>query len=241
MAAVKERPFRFERATLGSSKSFARLLASVHPELWVFTAALLLLNLHLIPGLREWAPSPQIFLPERVRAGEAWRLITHVFVHTSWLHWLLDGVAFVILYASLGSREWTSRVLTFAACTAGGLIAAWLDPRSGVLGYCGLSGAAHGLMAVSALEMLKPGSSSQLQGGLCLAIVGGKCAVELVTGQCAFGSFYGGLMGIPLVGSHAGGFLAGVAWFAAAGVAQSVLRNATRSRISPAPSAAARP
>src|ERR1051325_3971744 len=78
-------------------------------ELWLFGVALLLFNLPLLNGSFSDA---FIFLPDAVRAGEWWRFLTHPFVHVSWLHLSLDGVAFVVLYHSLEARSKTTRLLS---------------------------------------------------------------------------------------------------------------------------------
>src|ERR1043166_2526392 len=45
--------------------------------------------------------SQLLFLPEAVGRGEWWRLFTHPFIHVTWLHLLLDGAAFLLLYHDL--------------------------------------------------------------------------------------------------------------------------------------------
>jgi len=76
-------------------------LRAIPRGLWVLAVLLLLANGHLW-GLRyaEWL----IFLPDAVAAGEWWRAITHPFVHASWWHLALDGIAFALAYRGLDSR-----------------------------------------------------------------------------------------------------------------------------------------
>src|SRR6185503_21214520 len=103
--------------------------------------ALLLFNLPLLTG--SFSDS-FIFLPDAVRAGEWWRCLTHPFVHVSWLHLSLDGVAFVVLYHSLEARSKTTRLLCVVSCAASSLAAYMLiAPYVEARGLCGLSGIAH--------------------------------------------------------------------------------------------------
>lgn len=194
----------------------ARFLACLQrAERWVLAAALLLLNLHLIPGLGALAPAPQAFSLGRFLAGEWWLTVTHPFVHVSWYHLLLDGSAFLLILAGLGERAAAKRWLFIAASAAGSLAAAQLgSPEASWLGYRGLSGAAHGLMAVSALEMARaPGRDERTLGRILFLGTAAKCLLEALTGRCLLELFHFGLLGTPLAIAHAGGFLGGsLAW-----------------------------
>src|SRR5690348_16262975 len=68
------------------------------PEMLLFALAVCIANAPLLAG-HCW--QALTFQPEAVRAGQWWRLLTHPFVHITWYHLLLDGVAFFILYHSL--------------------------------------------------------------------------------------------------------------------------------------------
>ncbi|MCK5173602.1 MAG: rhomboid family intramembrane serine protease, partial [Planctomycetes bacterium] len=121
-------------------------------EIYIYAAIILALNLPLATG-RIFGS--MIFLPDNVMGGQLWRIITHPFVHVSWYHLLLDGVAFFILYTQLSEQSRPRRTVYVASCGLTSMIAAWIAlPASGALGYCGLSGIGHGLMAVCALEMI---------------------------------------------------------------------------------------
>src|SRR6185436_2469909 len=108
-----------------------------------------------VPMLAGIGSGPMIFYPAAACGGEWWRWFTHPFVHVSWYHFLLDGAAFIMLYTSLiDTRVWT-RLGYVIAGAAGSLLFSWIAaPAIATNGLCGLSGIAHGLMAVSSLEML---------------------------------------------------------------------------------------
>lgn len=180
----------------------------------VFLALLLCINLPLLFGQRF---SSFAFMPDSVSAGAWWRILTHPFAHVSWYHLLLDGSAFILLYHGLSERSWTRRAAYAAICALGSLAVSMLSPAMATGGLCGLSGAAHGLMAVSALETasMKTGSNALRRAGIIgLCLVVGKSIIEAVTGQVMFSYLHFGDLGTPLTLSHAGGTLAGIIAFA---------------------------
>jgi len=181
-------------------------------ELWLFALALLALNLPVLFGR---GPEPFIFSLEAVRAGQWWRLLSHPFVHVSWYHLLLDGAAFLILYRSLMDPSLLRRVSFVVAAAVGSLLTSWAATDLSA-GLCGLSGVAHGLMAVSAIEMVAnfpPGSSERRVGWISLGLVLAKAGYEALTGQMFLGFLHFGLLGTPVAVSHAGGVLGGLsAW-----------------------------
>ena len=184
------------------------------PELLVFAAALALFNLPLLQGEVFTA---MVLAPAAVAAGEWWRLITHPFVHVSWYHLLLDGVAFFLLYHDLAEPRRAARLGSVAAAGAGSLFVAWGTSGAVVAhGLCGLSGIAHGLMAITALEMIAAGRtrSDRGWGVVAFVLVIGKSAWEAISGQAFLGWLHFGLMGSPIAVSHAGGVLGGLlAWY----------------------------
>src|SRR5262245_14663245 len=86
---------------------FATMLRSIRWDSWVFGLILIVFS---VPVLTGAFPEKLVFLPDSVLSGEWWRLVTHPFVHVSWYHLLLDGTAFLLLYASLRERAWWRRV-----------------------------------------------------------------------------------------------------------------------------------
>jgi len=157
------------------------------------------------------------YLPGALVTGEWWRILTHPFVHVTWYHLLLDGAAFLALYASLANRTAFERLLFVSGGAAGSLLlslVAW--PPLGRQGLCGLSGIAHGLMAVSGMEMIRShGGTAGRIGWISLAIVCTKSVVEALTGHVLFASFHFGMVGAPVAVCHLGGVLGGFAAYAA--------------------------
>ena len=185
--------------------------AELRAELLIFTLLLGLLNLPLFVGQSTAALAFQV---DAVVGGEWWRVLTHPFVHVSWYHLLLDGAAFLILYANLlAEQRW--RRLTYVGASAAGslLVALCASPLIAAHGLCGLSGAAHGLMAVSALEMLALSRTSRATRVVALASfigVAAKCIYEAATGHALFTALHLNLLGTPIVACHAGGVLGGI-------------------------------
>ena len=155
-----------------------------------------------------------VFRPAAVEAGEWWRLFTHPWVHVTWYHLLLDGVAFLMLYESLAERSLSRRLTYVFAAGAGGLLISWwAAPAIGSHGLCGLSGIAHGLMAVSAIEMMAGHSLRSPParfGRFTFLLVVGKAMVEAISGRMFFTFLHFGLMGDPVAVAHAGGVLGGL-------------------------------
>lgn len=155
-----------------------------------------------------------LFQPAAVKAGEWWRLFTHPFVHITWYHLLLDASAFFLLYNSLLEGKLARRLAYVVTSAAGSLLLSWMAaPTIAIGGLCGLSGIAHGLMAVSAVEMLinQPRHSPEWRAGVfTFVLVVGKAVYEAITGRILFGFLYFGLVGDPVAVSHAGGIVGGL-------------------------------
>lgn len=179
-------------------------------ELCGWVIIIVLLNLRLFSGS---CAVDMIFLPERVAAGEWWRVFTYSFVHVSWYHLLLDSTAFLILYQGLVGRCAFERMGCVLACGAGSLLASvWSAPIIQTRGLCGLSGIAHGLMAISALDQMKAPTDKTLQraGAATFIIVVAKSMVEAATGRIVFEGLHFGALGTPVAVCHAGGVLGGL-------------------------------
>jgi hypothetical protein len=119
----------------------------------------------------------------------------------------------LILYANLHAEQRWRRLTYVAASAAGSLVVAlFASPLIAVHGLCGLSGAAHGLMAVSALEMLalpRADRFARSAGIASFIVVTAKCVFELATGHAVFAALHFGLLGTPIVACHAGGVMGG--------------------------------
>jgi rhomboid family GlyGly-CTERM serine protease len=176
----------------------------------VLIGALCLANFPMFKGelASEW-----IFMPGRVLEGEWWRVLTHAFVHVSPYHLLLDASAFFILYYGLTEKSLFKRTSYLVGGAMGSLIAAvCAAPAVATIGLCGLSGVAHGLMAVSAIEYVSATQGQKnkrpaIIGGLFLLLVVGKSVIEAITGNVVFSSMHLGNIGIPIAVCHAGGAL----------------------------------
>lgn len=181
------------------------------PETLAFAVLLMILSGPMLFGSSFQS---LIFQSAAVKGGEWWRILTHPFVHVTWYHLLLDASAFFLLYNGLIERKTSRRLAYVVAGAAGSLLLSWLaSPVIAISGLCGLSGIAHGLMAVSAVEMMRgqsPASPEWRIGASTFALVVGKAAYEAITGHILFGFLYFGLVGDPVAVSHAGGIVGGL-------------------------------
>jgi len=162
----------------------------------------------VLAGSPTWT---MMFRPDAVAGGEWWRLLTHPFVHVTWYHLLLDAAAFFLLYHGLLENRISRRLLFVVAGAAGSLGLSWLAaPAITTQGLCGLSGIAHGLMAVSAVEMMRANARSTPEwriGVFTFALVVGKAAWEAISGHVLFEFLYFRMVGDPITISHAGGIV----------------------------------
>jgi rhomboid family GlyGly-CTERM serine protease len=185
-----------------------------------FAGLLLAINVPFIAGL---SPAPWVYAPQAVQAGEWWRVLSFPWVHVSWYHLLLDGVAFLMLYQGLGERRLIGRLTVILAAALGSLGAATIAaPNLAVTGLCGLSGIDHGLMAFTSLEMIFAKTANRQTprvGLISLGLVVAKSVYEAITGTAFLSFLHFGLMGSPIAAGHAGGVLGGVAafWILSAG------------------------
>ncbi|MDY6990878.1 MAG: rhombosortase [Thermodesulfobacteriota bacterium] len=183
-------------------------------ELIAFSLIILLLNCPLIWGHHF---DTMVFLPESIRTGQWWRIISHPFVHLTWYHLLLDAGAFLLLYHGLKEQDRLMRIVYVIACGAGSLLLSlWISPVVSAQGLCGLSGIAHGLMAVCALEGMGNKSHARrdrLIAAVMFAVVVGKSVLEVLNNEVLFQFLHFGMMGQPVAACHAGGVLAGIITF----------------------------
>src|SRR5438445_3388334 len=195
-ASHREQP-KLCRRTFQSSQSHQKNTLWHRPELLIFICLLVIFNAPVVIG-SCW--QSLVFYPAPVRAGEWWRLFTHPFVHVTWYHLLLDGSAFMVLYQSLLAPRLISRLAFVFSGAAASLLVSWASMGLDG-GLCGLSGIAHGLMAVSALELVArhpPHSAQRRLGLITFILVVTKAAVEALTGRVCFSFFEFGLLGQPL-------------------------------------------
>lgn len=179
-------------------------------ELIVISALLIAVNLHLVT---DGCKNPLIFVPGTSGPLGFAAFILHPLVHVSFYHLALDAGAFLYLWSGLQTsltHRIASLVISHAASFWGLMI---LAPDSATSGFCGLSGIAHGLMAVFCLEMAM-NRNLRLAGLTGLCIVGGKCMFEVGFGHGLFAPWHMGYCGVPVPESHLGGFLGGFISFA---------------------------
>lgn len=176
-------------------------------ELAGLVVLLVALNWTLVEGACN---SRLLFMPDAAMQGEWWRWFTHPFIHVTWLHLLLDGAAFLLLYRDLQEQRWVRRVLFCIGGAVGSLVVCLCaDPMLSAKGLCGISAIAHGLMAASALALMSQKHDKLLfRMGLCsFALVTIKCLIEVLTGKMLFTFLYFGMVGEPVAVTHAGGLL----------------------------------
>lgn len=182
-------------------------LSDYSPDIIAMTMLLIGTNLHLMTGNSDTA---LVFMPNDAFNGEWWRYITHPFVHLSWYHLMLDASAFFILYSGLAEQAVMIRL--FYALISGAFslsFAVWFAPETRIYGLCGLSGIAHGLMAISSLEMMKEKETFQV-GLISLIALIAKSIYEGMTGKVFFEFLYFGLCGTPIIACHTGGVIGGI-------------------------------
>lgn len=186
----------------------AKPVSSRRWEMICFGVLVAICSGSILFGSPTWT---MMFRPDAVAGGEWWRLLTHPFVHVTWYHLLLDASAFFLLYHGLLENKASRRLLYVVAGAAGSLGLSWLAaPAITTQGLCGLSGIAHGLMAASAVEMMRVNARSTAEwriGAFTFALVVGKAAWEAISGQVLFEFLYFRMVGDPITISHAGGIV----------------------------------
>jgi rhomboid family GlyGly-CTERM serine protease len=176
-------------------------------ELWIYAVMLAVANIGLLWG---HVATGWYYYPEQVLQGQWYRLATHGFVHVSWYHLLLDGSAFVMLYAMLRQPSRAKRTLYVLGANVGCLVGVTaVLPAQGSLGYAGLSGIAHGLMTVWALENIVETQDKTVKriGWITLGIVLGKALFEAGHMNVLFSFMHSNLMGQPIGISHLSGII----------------------------------
>ncbi|MEA3207782.1 MAG: hypothetical protein QOE70_839 [Chthoniobacter sp.] len=194
-----------------------RAASDKRAEMGALFAVIAAVNLPLLVG---GSTDRFAFLPGALGAGQWWRLFTHPFAHVSIYHLLLDGAAFLLLYATLDLKQRWRRI-GLIAMSAGVSLAVALAacPQISQFGLRGLSGIAHGLMAVTALETMQRSRSApeRALAIACFVLVLAKSWWELMTGGIVMAAWHAGPIGTPIAACHAGGLLGALLWMAATG------------------------
>ena len=165
--------------------------------------------------------------PAALFDGEIARWFSFAWKHNSVYHLVLDATAFLFLYETLRGRL-AGRLFHLASCIFfSGLIPILIDPRLAQLGLCGLSGVAHGLMLVWALETAERSDKrSRLAASALFFGVLGKTILEQVTGQVLFADHHLGEVGVPIASCHFGGLVGAI-------LSYSILHTARNLPLSP--------
>jgi rhomboid family GlyGly-CTERM serine protease len=213
-------------------QGFSAALRRTRPDLWCFTGLVVLFNLHLL-GIGS--PAPLVFFPLETAEGQWWRLFTHPFAHLTFYHLALDAGAFFLLYAGLSETRIGRKLALVVIGGLSSLVAALVwAPGFGRLGLCGLSGIAHGLMAVSGLEMIFE-ERHRLVGWLSFGTVAAKSVYEAVNGRVLFEFMHMGLCGTPLAACHLGGVAGAATLFFLFRAADRLSRIVAAGVVSPQP------
>lgn len=177
----------------------------------VMAVLVVVANAHLAgigTGSGLWA-----YAPGAIGDGRWLSLLMHPFAHVSAYHLALDAGAFFLLYPLIASRP-LPRLSVFTACLLGSMGLAACDPRIGALGFCGLSGIGHGLMAALGLSMARNSRELGQSPWLGWGLFAGACikaAFEVVSSGVFLAGLHLGDVGIPNTYSHLGGIVGGVA------------------------------
>lgn len=202
-------------------------------DLHLLMAALVIFNLPLCFG---WIEARWMFFPKSSPYSAWWQTLTFAFIHVSWYHLLLDAAAFYFIYKGLAEQGEFRRLLYTAGAAAGTLILPLLFQSERLeQGLCGLSGPAHGLMAVSALELITRRSDTResRQIGLwMLGVVCGKSLYEAISGHGLFEWLHFGLFAQPISLCHLGGVVGGMLMFACIQFSRAASSSSSKSRLS---------
>ena len=182
-----------------------------HKELKIYIFFIAVLNLGIFTGT---VPSYLLFDTEKIFSGQLWRIFTHAFVHVSWYHLLLDGVAFIMLYSQLQAKSLAKRSFYLGSAAFGSMAAvAFALPHMEAAGYCGLSGIDHGLMVICGMEMLTSADTDRTEktaGAVSVTLVIAKSLFEAITGHMFLEFLHFNMMGSPVAVSHIGGAAGGL-------------------------------
>ena len=131
----------------------------------------------------------QLIGPEALRferdwtaSGEIWRVLSAHWVHVSWMHWLLNSAALVIM-VSLTLPGWSIKLWLFNTVTLAlgiSMLITWLNPE--VRDFAGHSGVLYGLFILGAVSLFR-------RDRLIAVLVGGAIVVKVLMEQFDFYDF----------------------------------------------------
>ena len=160
-------------------------------------------NTHLIYGN---FPKYACFFPDNLFSIKFYTIFTHAFIHVSWYHLTLDLSAFLIIVSVLNGTL-INKIIYFLVTMTGSLIGASFYKNIDIYGFCGLSGIDHGLFIIICLQMITNGKKTGYIPLLFLII---KIAFNLYFNLNGI-SIHQGFVATPLLQSHIGGVVAGIA------------------------------
>lgn len=156
-----------------------------------------------------WWHAHGLYVRDAVRLdGQWWRVVTAMWVHLGWRHYLVDvaATAGLLMLAGRVARV-REMLLVLVVCGLAVQVALLRMPEIGW--YGGLSGAAHGLALWAGLRLLQAPGWSRLIGVVTCVIVLGKVWVEQSwLAAIVFDPSWG--FGV-VRGAHAAGAVAGLA------------------------------
>jgi rhomboid family GlyGly-CTERM serine protease len=149
--------------------------------------------------------------PSALFEGEFWRWLSFAWRHNSFYHLALDASAFIFLYETLRCGLSVRLTHLFTCIFFSGLIPLLVDPRLSQIGLCGLSGVAHGLMLICALETAEqPERRSRVMAVILFLVVLSKTIFEQITGNVLLADRHLGSVGIPIASCHFGGVIGAI-------------------------------
>jgi len=184
-----------------------------HIETTLWLSLLILCNYSLFGGK---VAEHLIFLPNKVTAGEWYRVFLSPFTHVSRYHLALDASAFLMLWNDLHDTGFLKRTTYFVGCFVGSLIVPLVfSDEIYARGLCGLSGIAHGLFAIVALRLIYTDTDSKMRKvgvGLLIGLLT-KVMLEIFSTGTIMTSLHIGDVGVPITTSHLGGIAGGIMAF----------------------------
>lgn len=159
-----------------------------------------------------WLHAHGLYLRDAVlghgAAGQWWRLLTAMWVHLGWRHWLADLLAAAGLLLLVG-REARGGVMFAVLLSCGVAVQLALCRVPSVGWYGGLSGALHGLALWGGLRLLRGDGWSRATGVLlCLGVLVKTWLEQSWLAPVVFDAHWG--FGVVRI-SHAAGAVAGLA------------------------------
>lgn len=156
-----------------------------------------------------WLYAHGLYLRGAVRDdGQWWRLLTAMWVHLGWRHWLADVCAAAGLILLIG-RECRARAMLAVLVASGIVVQVALLRVPGINWYGGLSGALHGLALWGGLRLLRADGWSRAGGvGLSIGVLVKLWLEQSWLSPVAFDPSWG--FGVVRA-AHAAGAVAGLA------------------------------